>query len=93
MPVGFTVGVNYYFDPSDGSWFAGWYFWYLEHDRKETSSIGLSGGYRWRFDSMWEVALGIGVGYSEEKTAGRRAREFVLVTPTLTLGYSFRLSR
>lgn len=88
--VGFAAGVNYYSDPGGDSWVAGAYGFYLDEDEKDVTSIGLCGGYRWRFDSMWELTLGLGAGYAE-KFEGGSTDEMFLIGPTLTIGYSFKV--
>jgi hypothetical protein len=85
-PVGGSIGFNYFFNDWGNSWVLGPFCWYVEETDENVMCVGISAGYRWRFDSGWEISVGVGVGYAEN-TDHSIKDERVLIGPTLTVGY------
>ena len=96
---GEAYGIRYYFSPQKDSWYLGSYLWRMEkryydyynlynYDNIKKSRLGLGGGYRWRWDSGWNVSIGVSFAKNNDNYYSSNDNKFWFM-PELAIGYSF----
>ncbi len=97
------IGIKYYLDFPNHSWFIGAYFsrWDTEDDEtkggitydKETNTEGGIGvGFRWRWRNGWDLSIGVSGEYGEEEltnSSATRTETSYRIKPCISVGYSF----
>lgn len=92
LPTGFATGLKYYFDPFQSCWYLGICYMRLEEedDGWIDDVVGGGMGYRWRWESGWELTLGAGASVTRETdTWSEETETYGSPVIDLVVGYSF----